>query len=109
MGGFNNASPAEPTAKELEARRLERTRPKDARSRFPATDEGQEDYERWLATLPRGDRIMCNVICVPTGAKAAKGRKSYHAVRVVDRKIWAKLDGHARSRWIDRVRAELAN
>jgi DNA-binding PadR family transcriptional regulator len=88
-----------------EAQRLERTRPKDPRKRFAATEEGQEAFDRWLAGLPRGDRVICNVIVVPDPKKPH--RKRYHATRVVDRKIWAKLDGPARGRYIERIRQEV--
>jgi hypothetical protein len=42
--------------------------------------------------LPRGDKIIC--------------RDRRGGNRVVDRKIWAKLDAAARGRWIDRIRVE---
>jgi hypothetical protein len=33
-----------------------------------------------LASLPRGDKVICNVICVPEPpGRKAKGRKPYHA------------------------------
>lgn len=93
------------SAEAIEARRLESTRPRDPRKRFPATEEGQAAYDKWVASLPRGDRIICNVIVVPD--KRKPHRRPYHAVRVVDRKIWAKLDGPARQRYIERIREEV--
>jgi hypothetical protein len=61
-----------------------------------------------MASLPRGTgRVLCNIVCVPIGKKAAKGRKPYHATRVVDKRIWAKLDGPARGRYIDTIRREI--
>lgn len=116
---FNRDALAEhDRASEAEARRLERTRPKHPAEskRFKRwgrsnplnekeTAEGHLD--RYMASLSRGDRIICNVICAPKARAAAKGRKPYHATRVVDRRIWAKLDGPARTRYIEAVRAEL--
>lgn len=98
MGG-SNYSP--PSAEAIEAQRLERTRP-----RMPRFATEQE-RNIWLGGLPRGDRVICGVICVPNAHGRAKGRQSYHATRVVDRKIWAKLDNHQRGQWIERIRAEL--
>jgi hypothetical protein len=110
---------AAPTAEALEAQRLDRTRPKAMHEskryarwalsnprRPKETDTGYID--RYMATLPRGTtRVVCNIVCVPTGRKAAKGRKPYHATRVVDRRVWAKLDDAARGRWIDTIRREI--
>lgn len=103
---------------DTDAAALARTRPKPtmASKRFARwcisnplhpkeTPEGR--YGRYMASLPRGDKIICNVICVPTPRAKAKGRRPYHATRVVDRKIWAKLDNAARGRWIERIRAEV--
>lgn len=104
--GINRkALAAHDRAAATEARRLENTRPRDPRKRFPATEEGQAAFDKWLASLPRGDRVICNVIVVPD--KRKPHRKPYHAVRVVDRKIWAKLDGPARQRYIERIREEV--
>lgn len=109
---------APPIAEALEAQRLERTRPKPTMEskRFArwcienplrAKETVDGHFRRYMASLPYGDRVICNVVCVPTGPKAAKGRKPYHATRVVDRKIWAKLSAVERSRYIDRIRAEV--
>jgi hypothetical protein len=57
--------------------------------------------------LNRGDKIICEVMCKPNARGLAKGRKPYRAFRVVDRRIWAKLDDRARGQWIDRIRAEV--
>jgi hypothetical protein len=119
MGPGPGGSFAPPTAEALEAQRLERTRPKPMMEgrqfarwclnnpRRPKETEG--GYQnRYLASLPRGDsRVICNIVCVPTGKKAAKGRRPYHATRSVDRKVWAKLSADERSRYIDRIRAEV--
>jgi hypothetical protein len=63
----------------------------------------------WLrkAVEPAGDRLICNVRVWPRGKSKAKGRKPYTAHRVVDRKIWAKLDDAARGRFIERIRREV--
>jgi hypothetical protein len=99
MGGSNYRAP--PSAEAVEAQRLERTRP-----RMPhfATER---EREIWRASLPRGDRIICEVVCQPNAHGLAKGRKPYYAMRVVDRKIWAKLDNNQRGQWIERIRAEV--
>lgn len=104
MGAENFNRPAlsvHDAAKVAEARRLEATRPKDPRARFLTN----EAYDQWVASLPRGDRVLCTVIVVPDPKKPH--RKRYHAMRVVDRKIWAKLDGPARGRYIECIRQEV--
>jgi hypothetical protein len=79
---FNrDALSAHDAARVAEAQRLERTRPKDPRKRFAATEEGQEAFDRWLAGLPRGDRVICNVICVPDPKKPQPQALSRHARR----------------------------
>jgi hypothetical protein len=44
---------------------------------------------------------------VPIGKKAAKGRKPYHATRVVDKRIWAKLDDLRAAVTSTRIRREI--
>jgi hypothetical protein len=100
MGGYNGKTLAQ-SVEAIEAARLEKTR-----GRMPKFDTERE-RDIWLASLPRGDRVICEVICTPNARGLAKGRKPYYAKRVVDRKIWAKLSPKERGQYIERVRAEV--
>lgn len=121
--GFNRQALTEFDAKqEAERRRLEKTRPPSARLRFPKGEPGDALFEQWLGQLPRGDRVVAGpLVYHPPGLKSRRMtrrtdriqvtigsvRRPYYVTRVVDRKIWAKLDNEARGRYIERVREEL--
>jgi polyphosphate kinase 2 (PPK2 family) len=64
------------------------------RSRNPIRPKESEHayIQRYLATLPRGDKIIC--------------RDYRGGNRVVDRRIWNKLTPAAQGQWIERIRAE---
>lgn len=90
-----------PSAEAIEAQRLESTRPR--MPHFPT----EKERDIWLKSLPRGDRVICDVVCQPNAHGQRKGRRAYHAKRVVDRRIWAKLSDKQRGQWIERIRAEV--
>lgn len=65
----------------------------------PNSPVGKMMFDREWNKLPRGDIPMAN--CLTRRAKVP-------ALRVVDRRIWAKLDQAARGRYFDRLKEELA-